>query len=149
VVYGPAFAGRGLTLGEARDPAATVISADADLVGQALRNLLDNALRYAPAGATVTVATRRVDGDIRVEVSNTGEGIAPHDLPHIFERFYRGEKSRSRETGGTGIGLAIVQEIARAHGGSTGAACADGVTTVWFSLPAEERAHVAPKDYTS
>jgi signal transduction histidine kinase len=72
---------------------------------------------------------------VRLAVSNTGEGIAPEDVPRIFERFYRGEKSRSRETGGAGIGLSIVQEIARAHGGETGARSADGLTSVWFRLP--------------
>ena len=143
-VYRPAFAERGLTLDQASIPPLRIY-ADADLIGQALRNLLDNALRYAPGGASVTVAARLVDGEARMEVSNTGEGIAPNDLPRIFERFYRGEKSRSRETGGTGIGLAIVQEIARAHGGRTGAASAHGLTTVWFSLPVEERTRDAPK----
>ena len=144
-VYRPAFAERGLRLDQAPAPPPLRIYADADLIGQALRNLLDNALRYAPGGASVTVAARLVDGEARMEVSNTGEGIAPNDLPRIFERFYRGEKSRSRETGGTGIGLAIVQEIARAHGGRTGAASAHGLTTVWFSLPVEERTRDAPK----
>src|SRR5207302_1727322 len=73
-------------------------------------------------------------------VGDLGEGIAPDDLPRVFERFYRGEKSRSRQTGGAGIGLAIVQEIARAHGGETGASSAGGLTTVWFSLPLRARA---------
>ncbi len=134
-VFDTEFARRRMTVREVHDPHIPPIEADADLVGQALRNLLDNASRYAPQGAAVTVATALPDGAVRVEVQNTGEGIAPEDLPHIFERFYRGEKSRSRETGGAGIGLALVQEIARAHGGNVGVASADGVTTVWFSLP--------------
>ncbi len=134
-VCGPEFARRRMTVREVHDPQIPQIEADADLIGQAFRNLLDNALRYAPEGAAVTVATALLDGAVRVEVQNTGEGIAPEDLPHIFERFYRGEKSRSRETGGAGIGLALVQEIARAHGGNVGAASADSVTTVWFGLP--------------
>lgn len=139
-VYGPQFAAKGISLNEAHDPRLPVVKADADLVSRALRNLLDNALRYAPSGAAVTIATHVVDGSVRLEVSNTGEGIAPEDLPRIFERFYRGEKSRSRETGGAGIGLAIVQAIARAHGGETGARSAEGLTTVWFSLRLAGRA---------
>ena len=138
-VFDAEFARRRMTVREVHDPHIPPIEADADLLGQALRNLLDNASRYAPPGAAVTVATALQDGAVRVEVQNTGEGIAPEDLSHIFERFYRGEKSRSRETGGAGIGLALVQEIARAHGGSVGAASADGVTTVWFGLPLGSR----------
>jgi len=68
-------------------------------------------------------------------VSNTGGGIAREDLPFIFERFFRGEKSRSRESGGAGIGLAIVKEVAGVHGGQVGADSADGLTTVWFTVP--------------
>ena len=138
-VYGPEFAQRGFALSQACDD-LPVVEADADLVSQALRNLVDNALRYASPGSAVAIAARLVNGSVRLEVSNPGEGIAPEDLPRIFERFYRGEKSRSRETGGAGIGLAIVQEIARAHGGETGASSAAGVTTVWFSLPLRARA---------
>jgi signal transduction histidine kinase len=134
-VYRPEFARRGLDLIEAHDDGLPSVEADGDLVDRALRNLIDNALRYAPSGATVTVAACRDGGAVRLAVSNTGEGIAPEDVPRIFERFYRGEKSRSRETGGAGIGLSIVQEIARAHGGETGALSADGLTSVWFRLP--------------
>jgi signal transduction histidine kinase len=143
-VYGPQFAARGLTLTEAHDAALPMIQADGDLISQALRNLIDNALRYAPAGAAVKVAAR-VEGDgVRLSVSNSGEGIAPADLPRIFERFYRGEKSRSRETGGAGVGLSIVREIARAHGGETGATSREGFTTVWITLPGGEHGAVVP-----
>lgn len=138
----PAFARRGMRVQVAADPRVRGVRADPDLVAQALGNLLDNALRYAPQGADVLVEVTP-DGDtVRLAVRNTGEGILPDDLPHIFERFYRGEKSRSHTTGGTGIGLAIVSEIARAHGGRVGALCRDGATTVWFSLGA--RGPVSP-----
>jgi two-component system sensor histidine kinase BaeS len=133
--YAPESTRRGMAVREVRDPRLPPVDADTDLVSQALRNLLDNALRYAPEGATITVETALQGGAVRVTVRDTGEGIAPEDLVHIFERFYRGEKSRSRETGGAGIGLALVQEIARAHGGDVGAASSPGATTVWFSLP--------------
>jgi len=141
-VYGPEFANRGLTLTEAHDGGLPMVDADGDLVSQGLRNLIDNALRYASPASTVTVTARRQGDEVRLAVTNAGEGIATADLPRIFERFYRGEKSRSRETGGAGIGLSIVREIARAHGGETGATSADGVTTVWFTLPSRPAAAV-------
>lgn len=129
-----ALAHRGMTIHTHFDPRLPPVHLDPDLVGQALRNLLDNVQRYAPEGAHVVVTVTHDSGAVRVAVQNTGEGIASLDLPHIFERFYRGEKSRSRETGGAGIGLAIVEEVARAHGGQVGAQCGDGVTTVWFTV---------------
>jgi len=134
-VYAPAFARRGMALGESHDPRLSPVEADPDLVGQGLRNLLDNALRYGREGTDVTVTTVREGDAARIAVQNAGEEIGPEDLPRIFERFYRGEKSRSRETGGAGIGLALVREIARAHGGDVGAVSRNGLTTVWFSLP--------------
>jgi two-component system sensor histidine kinase BaeS len=78
--------------------------------------------------------TARRNGCVQVGVRNTGDDIPTDDLSHIFERFYRGEKSRSRDTGGVGIGLALVHEIAQAHGGGTGASSEGGRTTVWFTL---------------
>jgi len=134
-LYDPELRARGLTLGVRGEPAGAVVNADPDLVAQALRNLLDNALRYAAPGSGVTVHAAPFNGGVRLAVENRGEEITPDDLPHIFERFYRGEKSRSRDTGGAGIGLALVQEIARAHGGGVGAKSAAGCTTVWFTLP--------------
>lgn len=111
------------------------LRADPDLLAQALNNLIDNALKYTPPGGSVTVRTDTEEGSIRIGVTNTGEGIAPDDLPYIFERFYRAEKSRSRASGGAGIGLSIVKEVARAHGGDVGARSQGGETTVWLTLP--------------
>jgi signal transduction histidine kinase len=79
---------------------------------------------------------RAAAGSVTLSVVNTGEGISPADLPFIFERFYRGEKSRSRERGGAGIGLAIVKELIEAHGGSVGAESTPGTTRIWLTLPA-------------
>ncbi len=141
---GPEFTRHGMTVRVVHDPEGSRVRADADLVIQALRNLLDNALRYAPEGTEVVITTSRRDGDVRIAVQNAGEGISAEDLPHIFERLYRGEKSRSRDTGGAGIGLALVQEIARAHGGGAAAASADGLTTVWFTLARRPDAPEAP-----
>jgi signal transduction histidine kinase len=93
---------------------------DAQRIGQVLYNLVGNALRHTPAGGLIELTARCQDGDLRVEVIDTGEGIHPEDLPHVFEQFYRGEKSRSRATGGAGLGLAIARGIIEAHGGKIG-----------------------------
>lgn len=84
-------------------------------IRQVLGNLLDNALRYSPPGGTITVAVSRVGTEAHVAVRDQGPGVSPEDLPHIFERFYQGDKSRSGE--GTGLGLAIARELVQAHGG--------------------------------
>ena len=90
---------------------------DTQAIGRVLNNLISNALRHTSAGGKIYVSARRTDQYIEVSVSDTGEGIRTEDIPNIFERFYRGEKSRSRATGGAGLGLAIARGIVRAHGG--------------------------------
>jgi signal transduction histidine kinase len=90
---------------------------DTQRIGRVLNNLVANALRHTPAGGRVEVAARRTASGVELIVSDTGEGIHADDLPHVFERFYRGEKSRSRARGGSGLGLAIARGIVRAHGG--------------------------------
>ena len=109
---------------------------DPDQLAQVLSNLLQNAVRYTPAGGRIDVRAERRQGDVLVSVSNTGDGIPSEDLPHVFERFYRVEKSRDRAHGGAGIGLAIVRQLVEAAGGRVGAESRDGRTTFWFSLPA-------------
>ena len=110
---------------------------DAPRIGRVLNNLLGNALRHTPAGGEVIVSARRVGGHIQIDVSDTGEGINPEDLPHVFERFYRGEKSRNRDTGGSGLGLAIARGIVRAHSGEIRVESQPGAgTTFHISLPA-------------
>ncbi|HXO59980.1 MAG TPA: ATP-binding protein, partial [Candidatus Acidoferrum sp.] len=106
-----------------------------DRLSQVLANLLQNASRYTPNGGMVTVAAEARRGDVLVSVSNTGDGIPDPDLPHIFERFYRVEKSRDRAHGGAGIGLAIVKQLVEGTGGRVGAESQAGVTRFWFSLP--------------
>lgn len=91
---------------------------DADRLAQVLRNLLSNALRHTPAGGRVSLAVTRAGEQVRVQVADTGSGISPEDLPHVFDRFYRGDRSRSRQGGGAGLGLAIARQIVAAHGGT-------------------------------
>ena len=112
-----------------------VIAADPDKLAQAVRNVLHNAWQYTPRGGEVTLTVRHEGGGLTLSVVNTGEGIPQADLPFIFERFYRGEKSRSRERGGAGIGLAIVKELIEAHGGRVGAESTPGITHIWLTLP--------------
>jgi len=95
------------------------VSADAGRIEQALVNLMENALRYGASdgGGRVTLGARAVPDGVEAWVSNTGPGIAPEDLPHVFERFWRADKSRHRQKGGSGIGLALVKQLIEAHGG--------------------------------
>jgi two-component system OmpR family sensor kinase/two-component system sensor histidine kinase BaeS len=86
-------------------------------IQRVLYNLVQNAIRHTPASGSVSLTTRLVPQGVQVEVSDTGEGIASEDLPYIFDQFFRGEKSRSRETGGAGLGLAIAKRIIEAHQG--------------------------------
>ncbi len=93
------------------------IMGDVDRLRQLLLNLVDNAIKYTPAGGKVTLALYREQGHVRIEVADNGPGIADKDLPHIFERFYRADRARSRQLGGSGLGLSIAQWVAQAHDG--------------------------------
>jgi len=94
-----------------------IVLGDADRLKQLLLNLVDNALKYTPPGGEVTLSLHREGEWVRVSVSDTGIGIPKEDLPHIFDRFYRADRSRSRKRGGAGLGLSIAKWIAEAHGG--------------------------------
>jgi|YNPNPStandDraft_1061719.scaffolds.fasta_scaffold17284_3 two-component system OmpR family sensor kinase len=110
---------------------------DADRLKQLFLNLLDNAIKYTPAGGQVTLSFERDGNWARVTVADTGIGIPARDLPHIFDRFYRVDKARSREKGGTGLGLAICKWIVEAHGGriEVQSQVGKGSTfTVWLPL---------------
>jgi len=113
------------------------LHADLDKISQVISNLLQNALQYTPTGGTVRVFMESLTGERKVVFSNTGGELAEEDLPFIFERFYRAEKSRSRDHGGAGIGLAIVKELIEAHKGRIGAEVYDNEIRVWFTLPFE------------
>ena len=95
-----------------------------------LRNLAENAVRYAGTGSTAMVRVRRVGGDVEVEVQDDGLGIPEKDVPHVFERFYRADPSRSRRLGGTGLGLSIVKHIAERLGGSASVTSREGFGTI-------------------
>lgn len=104
------------------------IKMDVDRINQVLNNLISNALRYTPEGGKITLQARRSESssaEIEISVTDTGPGIATEDLPWVFERFYRADRSRARTSGGTGLGLAIVKQLVDAHGGR-----------VWVESPA-------------
>lgn len=111
--------------------------ADPERLAQVLHNLLSNALRHTPAGGRITLrAGAGSNGSVRLEVEDTGAGIAPEDLPHVFERFYRADRGRTREHGGSGLGLTIAHELVRLQGGAMGVASAPGQgARFWFTLP--------------
>jgi len=93
------------------------VLADADRLSQVVSNLVGNALQYTPAGGQVTVTARQQGDELQVSVQDTGIGIAAEHLPHVFDRFYRADRSRSRVSGGSGIGLTIAKYLVEAHGG--------------------------------
>ena len=92
---------------------------DENRIRQVLHNLLSNAFRYTPRGGKVEISAKRLsaNNELDITVKDTGAGISPEELPHIFDRFYRAEEATSRDRGGTGLGLAIVKAIVEAHGG--------------------------------
>lgn len=119
--------------------AIPTIRADAQRIEQTLRNLLSNALRVTPPQGRITVTLTNDSQYARVEVSDTGTGIAPDALPHVFERFWRADKARTRSQGGTGLGLAIAKQWVEAHGGRIGVSSEpEHGATFWFTLPIEE-----------
>jgi len=108
---------------------------DTQRIGRVFNNLISNALRHTPAGGQIEVRARRAGLGVEVTVCDSGEGIRTEDIPNIFESFYRGEKSRSRATGGAGLGLAIARGIVHAHGGDIRVESQPGDTRFIFTLP--------------
>ncbi|HLW60308.1 MAG TPA: HAMP domain-containing sensor histidine kinase [bacterium] len=113
------------------------IQADPDRLRQVVQNLVENALRHTPAGGEVRIGLRDGNGEgIHLVVSDTGSGIRAEDLAHIFDHFYRADESRTRTSGGTGMGLAIVKSLVEAHGGQVGVESAPGTGSVFtVTLP--------------
>ncbi len=112
------------------------LQADEARLQEVIYNLLDNAVKYSPAGGQITLEASPNEGHLSLSVADNGPGIPARDLPRIFERFYRADKARHRELGGTGLGLSIVKHIAQLHGGSVEAESVAGSgTTVRMRLP--------------
>ena len=128
------------------------VQADAERVQQVLHNLLGNALRYTPAGGTITLTAAPTPGQgagasglVRIVVADTGPGIAPADLPYVFERFWRADRGRARAQGGSGLGLAIARQLVEAQGGRIGVESTLGVgSRFWFTLPCAPLPIAAP-----
>lgn len=133
----PQFAEKGISLTSSLPADLPRVQADPDRVIQVLINLLGNALRYTPASGAVTVSAECLPDAVAFHVTDTGCGIAPEHLPHLFERFYRVDKARSRTLGGGGIGLTISKALIEAHGGHIWAASPgpDQGATFSFTLP--------------
>lgn len=141
----------GITLQNEIEPGAPLVLADSDRITQVLLNLLDNARRHTPEGGSIQIGaivqkigkTGKAEkteetraGYLAIWVKDTGTGISPEDLPHIFERFYRVDRSRTGSSGGSGLGLAIVRAIIEAHGGRIWAESTPGAgTCIWVILP--------------
>jgi two-component system sensor histidine kinase VicK len=109
---------------------------DAQRIGQVISNLLTNSIRHTPKGGTVDIGLRKRNSMVEVWVSDTGPGIPKKELPYIFDRFYRVDKSRCRKSGGTGLGLAIAKQFVEAHGGQMYTESEEGKgTCITFTLP--------------
>ncbi len=139
---------KGIRLSGTVEPEIDPVCIAPEKIGRVLQNLIENAIRYTPAGGSIELRARREDGSVLVSVSDTGEGISPEDLPRVFDRFYRGERSRSRDgytggangshkaSSGAGLGLAIAKGLVEAHGGKISAESEPGKgATISFSLP--------------
>ncbi|MDW8293563.1 MAG: ATP-binding protein [Anaerolineae bacterium] len=130
---------QGVTLAAATSDQPLLVCADPDRLEQVLRNLVTNAIRHTPAGGRVTLSAVQIEDEVRLTVEDTGEGIAPEDLPFVFDRFYRGDKSRARSSGGAGLGLAIAKSLVEAMKGRIGVETTLGAgSRFWVVLPASK-----------
>ncbi|MEU4807220.1 ATP-binding protein [Actinosynnema sp. NPDC023587] len=121
-----------------RGVAEAVIDGDGPRIQQVLRNLVGNAVQHTRPGTPVTVTVTRQDGGVTIAVRDDGDGIEPEHLPHVFERFYRADSGRGSDGGSSGLGLAIVEAIVTAHGGTVGVTSTPGQgTTVWVTFPVD------------
>lgn len=127
----PVAAARGLAL-DCQCPEDVSFQGDEELLRRMILNLLDNAVRYTPPGGKISVVLETENPDLLLSVSDTGAGILPEAAPHVFERFYRADKARSRHEGGFGLGLSIVKWIAEAHNGSVEVTSRPGAGSTFF-----------------
>jgi signal transduction histidine kinase len=134
--FKPQAGQRDITLEDRLPRGLFLVEGDVGMIERVLSNLLDNAIRYTPEGGTVSVELENGNDRVSVRVADSGPGIPAEDLPHIFDRFYRVEKSRSPEGGGSGLGLAIARRIIELHGSLIEAESEEGVGTAFtFQLP--------------
>lgn len=116
-----------------------LVQADAERLGQVVRNILKNAIANTPPGGKITIQARNVDSQVEVSIQDNGMGISAEHLPYVFERFYRVDQSRARDTGGAGLGLAIVKQLVEAQGGQVAIdSRLDAGTRVSFTSPVAE-----------
>ena len=127
--------GRGIALTSRIAFGADQVTGDPDRIEQVLENLVANALRHTPDGGAVTLSASTNDGDIVLTVQDSGAGIRPEHLPHVFERFYKVDVARSNGSGGSGLGLSISNAIVKRHGGALHVASGPGETTFTVRLP--------------
>jgi signal transduction histidine kinase len=134
----PAAQSKGVQLQTIFDPDAAPVQGDADRLGQVIWNLLANAVKFTPAGGRVEIRLQRVDSQIEIVVSDSGQGIEAAFLPHVFDRFRQADQAATREYGGLGLGLAITRHLVELHGGTISASSAGAGQGATFtvSLPA-------------
>ncbi len=117
-------------------PDLPTVQSDPDRVRQVLNNLISNALRHTPADGKVEVTAGRRQATVEISVSDTGPGLSAEEIPHVFDRFWRGDKARTRQQGGSGLGLAIAKQLVEAQGGSIGVESEEARgSRFWFTLP--------------
>jgi two-component system, OmpR family, sensor histidine kinase BaeS len=137
--YLPKTSAGGIALQAEVGPDLPDVDVDPNRLLQVFGNILDNAMRYTPSGGRIELSVRARPGGVEFRTHDSGPGIPAAELPHVFDRFYRGDKSRNRQDGGSGLGLAISKSIVEAHGGTIWAESGQGAT-IAFSLPAAARA---------
>ncbi len=117
-------------------PDEILVYVDPGRIQQVIRNLIDNAITYSDEEGEIEIAAETRDKEVKISVKDNGLGIPENDVPHVFDRFYRVDSSRSRETGGSGLGLTIAKEIVEAHGGTIEVNSSEGEGTEFtFTLP--------------
>jgi signal transduction histidine kinase len=124
---------KGVKLIETLTPESLIVQGDEQRLSQIFLNLLSNALQYTPAGGTIRVISERIGAQARITVADNGSGITAEDIPHIFERLYRSDEARTRQKGGSGLGLSIARSLVLAHGGKIWAESSEGEGST-FSL---------------
>ncbi len=136
---------RAIRIDLAVDADADQLTADPHRIDQVIDNLVANALRHAPDGGRIALAAARAGHEVVLSVSDTGAGIAPEHLPHVFDRFYKVDPSRPGGAAGSGLGLSIVKAIVERHGGTVGVASAPGHTVFTIALPQPAPAAAVPQ----